>query len=213
MGRSRPPARARRPGRARGLGLRGGAPAVAPPRLDRAASIHAEGRPMHGPHSPLSPGQASDPRRHGVRAARRAAGFEAVWQAESRLVREATVPMAAYAAVTDRIGDRLAASSTTGRATSASSPRRSRRSTTSRPAGSSSGIGAWWDPLAAKVGIHRRQHAAGDARDGRGDAPPARDGARHLPRRVRRTSTTSRSTSSTATARRSTCRSTSARRR
>src|SRR5207245_9568246 len=30
-------------------------------------------------------------------------GFEAVWQAESRLVREATVPMAASAAVTDTI--------------------------------------------------------------------------------------------------------------
>src|SRR5438093_12712985 len=30
-------------------------------------------------------------------------GFDAVWQAESRLVREATVPMAAYAAVTGRI--------------------------------------------------------------------------------------------------------------
>ena len=27
-------------------------------------------------------------------------GFEAVWQAESRLVRDAIVPMAAYAAVT-----------------------------------------------------------------------------------------------------------------
>ena len=27
-------------------------------------------------------------------------GFEAVWQAESRLVREATVPMAAFASVT-----------------------------------------------------------------------------------------------------------------
>jgi 5,10-methylenetetrahydromethanopterin reductase len=30
-------------------------------------------------------------------------GFEAVWQAESRLVRDAIVPMAAYAAVTNRI--------------------------------------------------------------------------------------------------------------
>ena len=30
-------------------------------------------------------------------------GFEAVWQAESRLVRDAVVPMAAYAAVTNRI--------------------------------------------------------------------------------------------------------------
>ncbi|HMK97576.1 MAG TPA: LLM class flavin-dependent oxidoreductase, partial [Acidimicrobiales bacterium] len=30
-------------------------------------------------------------------------GFDAVWQAESRLVREATVPLAAYAAVTEKI--------------------------------------------------------------------------------------------------------------
>src|SRR4026209_99315 len=30
-------------------------------------------------------------------------GFEAVWQAESRLVRDAIVPMAAFAATTDRI--------------------------------------------------------------------------------------------------------------
>ena len=30
-------------------------------------------------------------------------GFEAVWQAESRLVRDAIVPMAVYAAVTSRI--------------------------------------------------------------------------------------------------------------
>ena len=30
-------------------------------------------------------------------------GFEAVWQAESRLVRDAIVPMAAYAAVTENL--------------------------------------------------------------------------------------------------------------
>ena len=30
-------------------------------------------------------------------------GFDAVWQAESRLVRDAIVPMAAYAAVTEHI--------------------------------------------------------------------------------------------------------------
>jgi 5,10-methylenetetrahydromethanopterin reductase len=30
-------------------------------------------------------------------------GFEAVWQAESRLVRDAIVPMAAYAAVTEKL--------------------------------------------------------------------------------------------------------------
>ena len=43
-------------------------------------------------------------------------GFEAVWQAESRLVRDAIVPMAAYAAVTERIKVG-SGSSTTGRAT------------------------------------------------------------------------------------------------
>lgn len=32
-----------------------------------------------------------------------AKGFEAVWQAESRLVREATVPMAAFASVTTKL--------------------------------------------------------------------------------------------------------------
>jgi 5,10-methylenetetrahydromethanopterin reductase len=30
-------------------------------------------------------------------------GFDAVWQAESRLARDATIPMAAYAATTTRI--------------------------------------------------------------------------------------------------------------
>ena len=50
--------------------------------------------------------QDKHPIRDGMRYAQLAerAGFEAVWQAESRLVREATVPMAAYAAVTERIG-------------------------------------------------------------------------------------------------------------
>ena len=37
-----------------------------------------------------------------------ARGFEAVWQAESRLVRDAIVPMAAYAAATQRINVALA---------------------------------------------------------------------------------------------------------
>ena len=43
--------------------------------------------------------------RQGMEIARYAEskGFQAIWQAESRLVREATVPMAAFLAVTDRI--------------------------------------------------------------------------------------------------------------
>src|SRR5215470_7402136 len=49
--------------------------------------------------------QDKHPIRDGMEYARLAEqhGFEAVWQAESRLVREATVPMAAYAAVTSQI--------------------------------------------------------------------------------------------------------------
>ena len=35
------------------------------------------------------------------------------------------------------------------------------------------GIGAWWDPLAQKVGIERRTAAHGDARDRRGRARAA----------------------------------------
>ncbi len=49
--------------------------------------------------------QDKHPIREGMAYARCAEeqGFEAVWQAESRLVRDAIVPMAAYAAVTNRI--------------------------------------------------------------------------------------------------------------
>ena len=58
--------------------------------------------------------------RTGIDLARRAedAGFDAVWQADSRLVRDAIVPMAAYAAATERI--RIGSGvSTSGRATPA----------------------------------------------------------------------------------------------
>ena len=83
-----------------------------------------------------------------------AKGFEAVWQAESRLVREATVPMAAFASVTTtlKVGSgvvdcwsrnpaRLAATFST--------------LDDLAPGRVILGIGAWWDPLAQKVGITR----------------------------------------------------------
>ena len=83
-----------------------------------------------------------------------AQGFEAVWQAESRLVREATVPMAAFASVTTtlKVGSgvvdcwsrnpaRLAATFST--------------LDDLAPGRVILGIGAWWDPLAQKVGITR----------------------------------------------------------
>src|SRR5439155_7338850 len=81
-------------------------------------------------------------------------GFEAVWQAESRLVREATVPMAAFAAVTDRIkiGSGVVNNWTRNVGLMAST-----FSTLDdlAPGRIILGIGAWWDPLAAKVGITR----------------------------------------------------------
>jgi 5,10-methylenetetrahydromethanopterin reductase len=81
-------------------------------------------------------------------------GFEAVWQAESRLVREATVPMASFLAVTDRIkvGSGVVNNWTRNPALLAST-----FSTLDdlAPGRVVLGIGAWWDPLAQKVGIAR----------------------------------------------------------
>jgi 5,10-methylenetetrahydromethanopterin reductase len=100
--------------------------------------------------------QDKHPIRDGMRYARlaEAAGFEAVWQAESRLVREATVPMAAYAAVTDRIkvGSGVVNNWTRNVGLLAAT-----FSTLDdlAPGRVILGIGAWWDPLARKVGIDR----------------------------------------------------------
>jgi 5,10-methylenetetrahydromethanopterin reductase len=83
-------------------------------------------------------------------------GFEAVWQAESRLVREATVPMAAFATVTERIkvGSGVVNNWTRNVGLLAAT-----FSTLDdlAPGRILLGIGAWWDPLAAKVGISRRK--------------------------------------------------------
>jgi 5,10-methylenetetrahydromethanopterin reductase len=81
-------------------------------------------------------------------------GFSAVWQADSRLVREATVPMAAFAATTGRIavGSGVIDIWTRNPARLASL-----FSTLDdlAPGRVLAGLGAWWDPLAAKVGISR----------------------------------------------------------
>src|ERR671924_663007 len=83
-------------------------------------------------------------------------GFQAVWQAESRLVREATVLMAAYAAVTERIkvGSGVVNNWTRNVGLLAAT-----FSTLDdlAPGRVLLGIGAWWDPLAAKGGIRRRR--------------------------------------------------------
>lgn len=83
-------------------------------------------------------------------------GFEAVWQAESRLVRDAIVPMAAFAATTERI---KVASGVTNNWTRNIGLLAATFLTLDdlAPNRIICGIGAWWDPLASKVGITRRK--------------------------------------------------------
>lgn len=83
-------------------------------------------------------------------------GFESVWQAESRLVRDAIVPMAAYAAVTERIkvGSGVINNWTRNIGLLAAT---FLTLDDLAPDRIICGIGAWWDPLAHNVGIERRK--------------------------------------------------------
>lgn len=102
--------------------------------------------------------QDKHPIRDGMRYVRHAEerGFESVWQAESRLVREATVPMAAFAATTERIkvgsgvvncwSRNVALTAATFVTLDDLAPGRVLL-----------GIGAWWEPLATKVGVRRER--------------------------------------------------------
>lgn len=85
-----------------------------------------------------------------------ARGFEAVWQAESRLVRDAIVPMAAYAAVTERIkvGSGVINNWTRNIGLLAATFLTLDDLAPNRII---CGIGAWWDPLARNVGIERKK--------------------------------------------------------
>ena len=100
--------------------------------------------------------QDAHPIREGMQFAQYAEskGFDAVWQAESRLVREATVPMAAFASVTDRIKIGSGVVDCWSR-----NPARLAATFSTlddlAPGRVILGIGAWWDPLAQKVGIDR----------------------------------------------------------
>ena len=100
--------------------------------------------------------QDAHPIREGMEFSRYAEskGFEAVWQAESRLVREATVPMAAFASVTERIKVGSGVVDCWSR-----NPARLAATFSTlddlAPGRVICGIGAWWDPLAQKVGITR----------------------------------------------------------
>ena len=83
-------------------------------------------------------------------------GFEAVWQAESRLVRDAIVPMAAFGATTSKI---KIGSGVTNNWTRNIGLLAATFLTLDdlAPDRIICGIGAWWDPLASKVGINRRK--------------------------------------------------------
>jgi 5,10-methylenetetrahydromethanopterin reductase len=83
-------------------------------------------------------------------------GFEAVWQAESRLVRDAIVPMAAYAAVTERlkVGSGVINNWTRNIGLLAATYL---TLDDLAPGRIICGIGAWWDPLAKNVGIDRKK--------------------------------------------------------
>ena len=83
-------------------------------------------------------------------------GFAAVWQADSRLVRDCMIPMAAWAATTERIKIGSGVVDCWSR-----NPARLAASFSTlddlAPGRVILGIGAWWDPLAAKVGIVRNR--------------------------------------------------------
>ena len=83
-------------------------------------------------------------------------GFEAVWQAESRLVRDAIVPMAAYAAVTSKlkVGSGVINNWTRNIGLLAATFLTLDDLARDRII---CGIGAWWDPLAKNVGIDRQK--------------------------------------------------------
>src|SRR4029077_18638689 len=83
-------------------------------------------------------------------------GFEAVWQAESRLVRDAIVPMAAFAAVTSRmkIGSGVINNWTRNIGLLAAT---FLTLDDLAPDRIICGLGAWWDPLARQVGVERKK--------------------------------------------------------
>jgi 5,10-methylenetetrahydromethanopterin reductase len=82
--------------------------------------------------------------------------FEAVWHAESRLARDAFVPLAAIAAVTEKIklGTGVINNWTRNVGLTAASFLTLDELSNGR---SLLGIGAWWDPLAWKVGVERKK--------------------------------------------------------
>ncbi len=102
--------------------------------------------------------QDKHPIREGMQYAQYAEqrGFESVWQAESRLVRDAIVPMAAFAAVTETIKVGSGVLNNWARNAAVTAATFSTLDDLA-PGRILCGFGAWWEPLASKVGIDRRK--------------------------------------------------------
>jgi 5,10-methylenetetrahydromethanopterin reductase len=102
--------------------------------------------------------QDAHPLQEGIKYAQYAEqkGFEAVWQAESRLVRDAIVPMAAFAATTAKlkVGSGVINNWTRNIGLLAATFLTLDDLAPNRIL---CGIGAWWDPLAKNVGVERRK--------------------------------------------------------
>ncbi|MCY3413704.1 MAG: LLM class flavin-dependent oxidoreductase [Candidatus Heimdallarchaeota archaeon] len=100
--------------------------------------------------------QDKHPIRDGIRYAQLAEkmGFDQIWQAESRLARESTIPLAAIATVTDKIklGTGVASMWTRNVALMGATFNTLNELAPGRVL---AGLGAWWEPLASKVGVKR----------------------------------------------------------
>lgn len=100
--------------------------------------------------------QDAHPIRDGIRYAQLAEkmGFDSIWQAESRLARESTIPLAAIATVTDKIklGTGVVSMWTRNIGLLAATYNTLNELAPNRII---AGLGAWWEPLASKVGVKR----------------------------------------------------------
>jgi len=83
-------------------------------------------------------------------------GFEAIWHAESRLARDAITPLAAIAAVTEKIKLGTGVINNWTRNVGLTAATFLTLDDLSEGRGLL-GIGAWWDPLAWRVGIERKK--------------------------------------------------------
>jgi 5,10-methylenetetrahydromethanopterin reductase len=84
-------------------------------------------------------------------------GFDEIWQAESRLARDAISPLGAYAAVTDEIKLGTGVINVWTRNVALTAQTASTLEELAGPDRIELGIGAWWEPLASKVGCNREK--------------------------------------------------------